>query len=97
MGVNLILATQMVLQGTTNTVQQRLPQAGLMLFCKPAANRMALTAKMISPGDVDTWVLRLRNLRVGEFVAVGNYCIAGLPISYPVIIDARIPNAADAE
>lgn len=68
-----------------------------MLFCKPAANRMALTAKMISPGDVDAWVLRLRNLRVGEFVAVGNYCIGGLSISYPVVIDGRIPDAVDTE
>lgn len=89
MGVNLILATQMVLQGKTNSVQQRLPQAGLMLFYKPAANRMGLTAKMISPGDADTWALRLKNLRIGEFVATGNYCIGGLPINYPVVINAR--------
>ncbi len=89
MGVNLILATQLVLQNTDKSVQQRLPQCGLLLFSRPVANRMKQTARMINPGDIDAWVIRLRNLKVGQFVAVGNFKIKGVSIDYPMVIDAR--------
>ena len=89
MGVNLVLATQLVLQNTDKSVQQRLPQCGLLLFGRPVANRMKQTAKMINPGDIDAWVIRLRNLKVGQFVAVGNFKIKGVSIDYPMVIDAR--------
>lgn len=89
MGINLILATQMVLQGTTNAVQQRISQCGLMLYCKPAANRMNITAKMINPNNEALWVRKLRGLRRGEFVACGNFVVGGRPINDPLVITAN--------
>lgn len=89
MGINLILATQMNLQGTTNAVQQRLSQCGLMLFFKPAANRMGLTAKMISPSDSVTWNMNLRSLKVGDFVAIGEFSVMDEKIDYPLVVQAN--------
>ena len=89
MGVNLILATQMVLQGTTNSVQQRLTQCGLILYGQPAANRVNLTAKNISVSNADNYSLILQGLRVGEFIATGNYRIGVKPITYPIKISCR--------
>lgn len=88
MGVNLILATQMILQGTTNSVQQRISQCGLILYFKPAANRVALTSKMINPINESKWLTALKDMKVGEFVASGAVSIMGRSISYPITVSA---------
>lgn len=90
MGVNLILATQMILQGTTNTLQQRITQCALTLFFKPASNRISLTAKMINSCNEAFWAPKLSKLQVGEFVAQGNLSIVGRSIAYPLIVDGYI-------
>ncbi len=77
MGVNLILATQMVLQGNASAVQQRIMQCGLMLYFKPAANRVATTAKMIDARAEAEWSRLLRTLSIGEFVADGSFIVDG--------------------
>lgn len=77
MGVNLILATQMVLQGNASAVQQRIMQCGLMLYFKPAANRVATTAKMIDARAETEWSRLLRTLNIGEFVADGSFIVDG--------------------
>ena len=92
MGINLILSTQIILNGSPSSLQQRLPQCGAILFCRPSANRLNATAKMIAPGDVETWSLRLRDLKVGQFAAVGNFSLNATPIDHPLIIDAREKN-----
>lgn len=88
MGVNLILATQMILQGTTNSVQQRISQCGLILYFKPASNRVALTAKMINPINESKWLMALKDMKVGEFVASGAISIMGRSVSYPITVSA---------
>lgn len=88
MGVNLILATQMILQGTTNAVQQRISQCGLILYFKPAANRVSLTARSINPSNEAQWLAILRELKVGEFVGAGGLSMMGRSISYPLKISA---------
>jgi len=88
MGVNLILATQMILQGTTNSVQQRISQCGLILYFKPASNRVALTAKMINPINESKWLMTLKDMKVGEFVASGAISIMGRSVSYPITVSA---------
>lgn len=89
MGINLIMSTQIILNGSPSSLQQRLPQCGIMLFCRPSANRVTATAKMIAPGDIETWSLRLRDLKVGQFVAVGNFSLGGAVIDHPLVVDAR--------
>lgn len=88
MGINLILATQMILQNTTNSVQQRISQCGLMLYFKPAANRIGLTAKMVSAVNENQWMRVLGELKVGEFVATGNLLLANRHIAYPLKVSA---------
>lgn len=91
MGINLILATQMILQGTTNSVQQRLASCGLMIYFKPVANRVRLTAKMISDSDPDSWSTVLSDLGIGDFVAKGNLVLNNkIHISYPLKVNGYI-------
>lgn len=88
MGINLILATQMILLGTTNSVQQRISQCGLILYFKPAANRVALTARMINPSNESQWIATLKDIKVGEFIASGGISLADRLISYPIKVSA---------
>ena len=77
LGVNLILSSQMILQGSTSAVQQRITQSAQMLYFKPAANRVNLTSKMIEGTSDSDWGRLLRTLGVGEFIAVGSFMIDG--------------------
>lgn len=88
MGINLILATQMILQGTTNSVQQRISQCGLILYFKPAANRVGLTARMINASNEMQWSRVLGELQVGEFIASGCLMLANRRITYPIKISS---------
>lgn len=88
MGVNLILATQMILLGTTNAVQQRISQCGLILYFKPAASRVSLTARMINPSNETQWIAALKEIKVGEFIASGGISLMGRIISYPLKVSA---------
>lgn len=97
MGVNLILATQMILQATTNSLQQRITQCALTLFFKPASNRISLTAKMINSGNEAFWAPKLSKLQVGEFVAQGNLSINGRSIAYPLVVDGYIGEKTHVE
>lgn len=90
LGVNLILGSQLILQNTDKAVQQRVSQCGLMLYGKPMATRISQEANMINRADPTPWFSALKNLKVGQFVAVGNYCIGQRPIDYPIVIDARV-------
>lgn len=97
MGINLILATQLVSQSSNSAVQQRLSQAGLMLFFKPAASQVNVTAKIIAPLEESQWILRLKSLKRGEFVAVGNFLVDGTKIDYPLVINADVEKIKNFE
>lgn len=94
-GVNLILATQMILQGTTNAVQQRISQCGLMMYFKPAANRINMTAKMINLNSEAAWVRKLRALKTGEFIACGEFIYSDQKIDLPLVITADTAQIAE--
>lgn len=87
-GVNLILATQMILQGTTSAVQQSITQCGLILYFRPAANRVNATARMIDPARERDWCSLLKTLGIGEFVADGSFMIGGKVRNDPLKISA---------
>lgn len=82
-GINLILATQMLLQGTTSAVQQRITQCGLMLYFKPTGNSVRMISKIINPMAVNEWSGLLKTLEIGEFIADGSF-----------IVDGRVKNGA---
>lgn len=96
-GVNLLLATQMALQGTTSALQQRITQAGVILAFRPAANRIGLTAKMLSKSDPKPFERHLENLKVGEFICCGGVYVNEQFVSAPFKVDGTIDSADDVE
>lgn len=76
-GVNLILATQQLLQTSSSIIQQRLTQCGLVLYFRPDPGQVRVMAKMIDPEAEKGWMHMLRSLQRGEFVAVGTLALSG--------------------
>ena len=66
-----------------------------MLYFKPAANRISSTAKMINPNSEVAWVKKLKSLKVGEFVASGNFIINGRHVDSPIVITANVDEIKD--
>lgn len=91
-GVNLIVATQLLLDSSFNAVQQRFTQCGLMLFFKPLSNRVNQTSKMIDPAAKSDWTIVLRSLKKGEFIATGSFLVNGHKSERPLKIDGRVKN-----
>lgn len=97
MGINLILATQLISSSSRDSAQQRMFQAGLVLFFKPAASQVSATAKLISAQDDGRWNIKLRTLKIGEFIALGNFLVDGKPVCYPLKVDANVDKIKDFE
>lgn len=87
-GVNLVLATQQLTLQTSSIVQQKLMQSGLILFSRPNMAQIGATAKLIDPVDPDNWMLILRTLGKGEFVALGSLIVDGRLCEKPLKISA---------
>lgn len=77
--ISLILATQLFKEGSMSAVQQRMTQCGLMLYFKPIANQVKATARLIDSSMESQWSNCLRQLGIGEFVAVGSFRVDGKP------------------
>lgn len=88
LGVNLILATQILDQGNVSAVQQRILQCGLKLYFKPAANKVSMTARLLDPARESDWSRLLRTLGIGEFIADGNFLVDGKERCEPLKIIA---------
>lgn len=96
-GVNLIVATQLLLDSSFNAVQQRFTQCGLMLFFKPLGNRVDQTSKMIDPAAKSDWTIVLRSLKRGEFIATGSFVVNGHKSDRPLKIDGRVTETRGEE
>ena len=84
--VNLLLATQQLMQGHPSVVQQRMAQCGLCLYFRPGAGQIRTVAKMIDPNCIREWSSVLHSLSIGEFIAVGALKIDGYSIDHPLKI-----------
>ena len=87
-GVNLILATQILAQGNTSALQQRITQCGVKLYFKPASNKVSMTARMIDPLRESDWCRLLKTLGIGEFIADGNFLVDGRERNEPLKVSA---------
>lgn len=94
MGINLILATQMILQSTTNSVQQRISQCGLILYFRPAASRISMTARLVSSSASAKWEEKLRGLKKGSFIATGEFLFGNKQVDYPLLVTADVGEIA---
>lgn len=88
LNVNLILATQIILQGSISAIQQYLPQCDMILYFQPDARHISTVARMIDPLSPREWMPVLRTLKRGEFVAVGALSIDGYSIDRPLKVSA---------
>lgn len=86
MGINLILATQFL--SSKNALMKSISQCDLMLYFRPAANLLGETASMISRANCHKWIIRLRGLRRGQFVAIGKLLYGKRAITTPMIVSA---------
>lgn len=84
-GVNIILSTQSN-SGLTSAVMAAVNQTAIQLYFRPSVSDMKKIADMINPQDTGRWLLKLKELNVGESVATGNLSVNGKEIQYPLII-----------
>jgi hypothetical protein len=91
MGVNLILATQVLPVVTRNAVWERVMQCGTKLYFKPSEDCLVRTAKLIGNSNHQPWIKVLRELKVGEFVADGGLSSGASKINYPIRLHNREP------
>ena len=84
-GLNLILATQ-TLEAFPKETLALLNQTATRLFFRPAPSEAKRIAKEIDFENPNGWVKTLLGLRIGESVAVGNFCIEGAEICRPLIL-----------
>lgn len=82
--LNLLLATQ-TLEVFSKEVLAILNQTAAQLYFRPSQNEIAKIARRIAPEDPLTWKQLLRNLRIGESLAVGDLNIGGHSIRHPVL------------
>lgn len=85
---NLILATQIIPQGSTSVIQHYLTQCGMTLYFQPDARHISAIARMIDPLSSGEWMSVLRTLKRGEFVAVGALTVDGRSVDQPLKVTA---------
>ncbi len=96
-GLNLLMATQLLLDSSFSAAQQRFTQAGVILYFKPLDNRVSSTARLIDPSAKSDWTIVLRTLKIGEFVATGSFLLDGNAVDCPLkvsnfLTDSEPPN-----
>ena len=89
MGVNLILATQVMLGGRSNAVEERIMQCGTRLLFKPSENCLLQTTKLIDHSEYKQWIPVLAKLQSGEFIACGVKKVGSCTVDYPIKVSAR--------
>ena len=89
MGVNLILATQVMLGGRRNAVEERIMQCGTRLLFKPSGECLLQVAKLIDHSEYKKWIPVLLKLKSGEFIACGVKKVGSRSVDYPIKVSAR--------
>ncbi len=86
--INLILATQILMQGSRSVVQQCLTQCGMTLYFQPDASHINTVVRLINPLSSGEWNSVLCALRRGEFIATGALSVGGHRIEKPLKVTA---------
>lgn len=82
--ISLILATQTLVPFSTQTMAA-ISQAAVRLYFRPATCDVMKIAKQINPNNVEKTNAMLKNLRIGEAIAVGDFEIAKRLMTRPII------------
>ena len=92
-GLKLMLATQFVEKATY--VSKLMNQADLQIFFQPGRSTIREAANTIDPTNPDVWIGLLKELKVGEFIAVGPLICNGKRTGGPLKIDSRDENESN--
>ena len=84
-GLDVILATQSLARFTNDTLVA-LNQAAVRLYFRPALNETKKLALQIDSVNVERTMLMLKQLKIGESVAVGNLEFSGRHMTRPIVI-----------
>lgn len=84
-GLDVILATQSLAR-FSNDILVALNQAAVRLYFRPALNETKKLALQIDSVNVERTILMLKQLRIGESVAIGNLEFAGRHMDRPIVI-----------
>ncbi len=84
-GTNIILSTQTT-AGFSVSAMAAINQSAVQLYFRPAPSDIKKVADTIAPQDAGRWRLKLKNLQIGESIAIGNLVIGRREIMYPIVI-----------
>ena len=84
-GVNIVLATQSV-TGYEKDIMAAIDQTAVHLYFQQSLTDVKKVAASIDVRKKTFWETKLKSLRVGESVAVGNFDVRGRNISNPIIV-----------
>lgn len=84
-GLDVILATQSLARFSNDTLVA-LNQAAVRLYFRPALNETKELALQIDSVNVERTMLMLKQLKIGESVAVGNLEFSGRQMNRPIVI-----------
>lgn len=91
--INLILTAQQLDLRPSSAAQQWLMQSGLILLFQPGMTQAHTLAKLIGQDAVKEWTKTLSELECGEFIAVGDLTVDGIPIKKPLRISSKTDRA----
>ena len=86
--LNLILSTQVLSQEAH--IKKLMTQAALILNFKPALSELRTVAKLIGGSSEDSWVVILKRLKRGEFIASGAVVYEDNLLTDPLMVSARL-------
>lgn len=81
-----VLLTTQTLETFPKEVNALLMQSATRLIFKPSDTEMWETAKLIDPENSTSWHNYLKNLQIGECVALGAKNVGGVEITRPIIL-----------
>lgn len=84
-GLDVILATQSLARFSKDTLVA-INQAAVRLYFRPALNETKTLALQIDGLNVERTILMLKQLKIGESVAIGNLEFAGRHMDRPIVI-----------
>lgn len=84
-GIHVILATQ-TLSTFSKDILALLNQSATRLYFRPAQNEAAKIAREITYDDPKGWRKKLRDLRIGESIAIGDLCVGDIHIDRPILL-----------
>lgn len=85
-GISVTVATQSLKQIQTSKVLGSLFQASSLFLFQPARNEINEIARYIDPSRATKWILRLKGLNIGEFIAIAPLVIGKQQIDRPVMV-----------